>query len=713
VSEAIDKQIAGQVVAVTIEPKADRKKLDKAISDEVKKSPVEVPIEPKIDVGKVGKNINDAVSKGLDPKAVGKTVSDALNKGIDAKAVGKKLDDALSAAAGKAKGALKAAYNSELGQELGKTVGEELGKAIGEKVGQAIGNTAVGQWARNIADNVQPAAEGVRNMADALAQIRQGDAAGGLQGVANAVNQMAPVAKQLGFDMSSWPGPISETAAKAGELQDNFVKSKTGIQEFAGTVSAVSPGIAASLAKWAGPLAAILMALDKAQPAFDHIGALMSKDPAVFDKANEWHGNPQNLPPTQRNARDNPPPVPGVNPSTGLRDLNKIPVSQGGLGPELPGRATGGMADGLNGLIRGPGTGKSDSILGWPAMVRVSNGEFLTNEESTRRNLPLLQAVNSGAPLWDWMKSLPRFDTGGLVAGSAQLRQIISERFGIADIGGYRPADKYGEHSTGRALDVMVGNDKAKGDAVKDFALANAPAIDLKWVIWRQHLYYAGGGGYDMPDRGSPTQNHMDHVHIFSGTGIVSGLLGALQGKGATASPSGPGRGDDAVTPAGLTPAGGAAPASPAGTGGFSIPTSLSGLSTLGFDGLGVKTKVTPDSPERTFDIGNVVSAAVGGQVSSALGAFGVPNSPHWLQGISQLVGGISIGGPGSGGPAPASLRAGAVSRTAAPVPAAVGAGQQPGPQTVYNIKTARVEDAFTQAWRREKEKAATPLEHW
>jgi len=48
-----------------------------------------------------------------------------------------------------------------------------------------------------------------------------------------------------------------------------------------------------------------------------------------------------------------------------------------------------GFADG--GQIRGPGTGRSDSIL-----ARVSNGEYIVNAAATRQWLPVLQAINSG-----------------------------------------------------------------------------------------------------------------------------------------------------------------------------------------------------------------------------------------------------------------------------------------------------------------------------
>src|SRR5690606_7144235 len=63
-----------------------------------------------------------------------------------------------------------------------------------------------------------------------------------------------------------------------------------------------------------------------------------------------------------------------------------------------PGGATGG-------LLRGPGTGTSDSIV-----ARLSDGEFVVNAKSTSRYLPLLRAINSGA-------SVPGFASGGMVGG--------------------------------------------------------------------------------------------------------------------------------------------------------------------------------------------------------------------------------------------------------------------------------------------------------
>lgn len=105
--------------------------------------------------------------------------------------------------------------------------------------------------------------------------------------------------------------------------------------------------------------------------------------------------------------------------------------------------------------------------------------------------------------------------SGGLTPAATALKADIKARFGVNDIGGYRPEDGYGEHSTGRALDVMIGSDSAKGTAIKDYCIQNAVNFGLKWCIWQQALWYPDGRRSQMENRGSVTQNHFDHVHVF------------------------------------------------------------------------------------------------------------------------------------------------------------------------------------------------------
>lgn len=364
----------------------------------------------------------------------------------------------------------------------------------------------------------------------------------------------------------------------------------------------------------------------------------------------------------------------------------------------------------------------------------VVHGDEFVIKSKSRKGIE-----NAYPGLLDYLNAngkLPGYAGGGLVKGTAELRKIIGERFGISDIGGWRPADKYGEHSTGRALDVMT-SDKAKGDAVKDFAVDNASAIDLKWAIWQQKLWYPGGSSQKMDDRGSPTQNHMDHVHIFSGPGIANGLLGSLKSKGAemgqgVAAGVNPPVGDTTVSSGGTEAVSAAAPgggASSSGGGGFNLPSSISGLSGIGLSGMGVKSQV-PGQPERTFEFGNAAAAAVGGQVSSALGVLGVPDSPGWLKGISQFVSGISVGGGGSGGGLGASDGAGIgrfggaapISASAAvPAPAALPAGtghggragQQSGPTFNTTISAFDTSDAVSMMRQQQDEITAAKLGRW
>ncbi len=81
----------------------------------------------------------------------------------------------------------------------------------------------------------------------------------------------------------------------------------------------------------------------------------------------------------------------------------------------------------------------------------------------------------------------------------------------VTAFGGLRPGDS-GDHGTGRALDCMISTDV--GDLLADWILAHAAEFNVTYVIWKQRIRYPGGDWQMMEDRGSVTQNHMDHVHV-------------------------------------------------------------------------------------------------------------------------------------------------------------------------------------------------------
>ena len=99
----------------------------------------------------------------------------------------------------------------------------------------------------------------------------------------------------------------------------------------------------------------------------------------------------------------------------------------------------------------------------------------------------------------------------GVRSNAARLCTAVQQRFGLGSIGGFRAGA--GEHGTGQALDLMISS-RSQGDAVAAFVQANVGTYDVKYLIRRQRYWAPGRSWRMMEDRGSPTQNHMDHVHV-------------------------------------------------------------------------------------------------------------------------------------------------------------------------------------------------------
>ena len=73
-----------------------------------------------------------------------------------------------------------------------------------------------------------------------------------------------------------------------------------------------------------------------------------------------------------------------------------------------------------------------------------------------------------------------------------------------------------GYHGSGRALDCMI-SDSSAGWAAAKWVRANAKKLGVSEVIYRQQIWTvqrSSDGWRSMSDRGSPTANHMDHVHV-------------------------------------------------------------------------------------------------------------------------------------------------------------------------------------------------------
>ncbi|KQW52439.1 hypothetical protein ASC77_23920 [Nocardioides sp. Root1257] len=102
----------------------------------------------------------------------------------------------------------------------------------------------------------------------------------------------------------------------------------------------------------------------------------------------------------------------------------------------------------------------------------------------------------------------------GLTSNAVYVYRSVCHAFPqITSYGGW---DAHGEHSSGKALDIMT-SDVTLGNAIADFLKSHASELKLYDILWRQQIWTpvrAGEGWRTFPSRGSATANHYDHVHV-------------------------------------------------------------------------------------------------------------------------------------------------------------------------------------------------------
>ncbi|WP_133054145.1 hypothetical protein [Mycobacteroides saopaulense] len=121
-------------------------------------------------------------------------------------------------------------------------------------------------------------------------------------------------------------------------------------------------------------------------------------------------------------------------------------------------------------------------------------------------NLPSLESLNKGSEYH-------------LKPNAANIARVVANLFpDVPKIGGWRPPDPpYNEHVSGRATDIMTYENMQLGQKIADYLVANSQCFSIQWVIFNQKIWNASTGKWSpMDDRGSPTANHMDHVHVNS-----------------------------------------------------------------------------------------------------------------------------------------------------------------------------------------------------
>jgi hypothetical protein len=100
---------------------------------------------------------------------------------------------------------------------------------------------------------------------------------------------------------------------------------------------------------------------------------------------------------------------------------------------------------------------------------------------------------------------------GAVLPDTAAFKTNLQKQFPqVTNIGGYRDPDGFNEHSSGHALDVMIP-DKATQDQVRDWTLKQP---NVNYVLNQQKQWNPDGSSSAMEDRGSPTGNHFDHLHV-------------------------------------------------------------------------------------------------------------------------------------------------------------------------------------------------------
>lgn len=116
--------------------------------------------------------------------------------------------------------------------------------------------------------------------------------------------------------------------------------------------------------------------------------------------------------------------------------------------------------------------------------------------------------------------AVAKSENAGLQPQTAAFKEEIANLFGITSFSGYRPGDG-GDHGKGLAIDFMVPVSSALGDQIAEYAVQNMASRGINYIIWKQRFYAPYDSKYGpaytwnpMPDRGSVTENHYDHVHV-------------------------------------------------------------------------------------------------------------------------------------------------------------------------------------------------------
>ena len=165
-----------------------------------------------------------------------------------------------------------------------------------------------------------------------------------------------------------------------------------------------------------------------------------------------------------------------------------------------------------------------------PVVEETTTTEATTEEVTEAQSAPATYQAESsqGASATYTAPAAPDYasiaasksENAGLQPQTAAFKEEVANLFGITSFSGYRPGDS-GDHGKGLAIDFMVPVSSALGDQIAEYAVQNMASRGISYIIWKQRFYAPFDSKYGpaytwnpMPDRGSVTENHYDHVHV-------------------------------------------------------------------------------------------------------------------------------------------------------------------------------------------------------
>jgi uncharacterized protein YgiM (DUF1202 family) len=148
--------------------------------------------------------------------------------------------------------------------------------------------------------------------------------------------------------------------------------------------------------------------------------------------------------------------------------------------------------------------------------VRWVTAKYLSTDEPAEVEEPPSSDVGGNIPA-SW-KVTERKLTAKTIKVHRASRKAFPQ---IKSVGGWYQTNA-GEHPVGRAIDIMIPNYKSAsgrelGYSIAEWARKNARALDINYVVWRQHIWNIQRdkeGWRFMADRGDDSSNHLNHVHI-------------------------------------------------------------------------------------------------------------------------------------------------------------------------------------------------------